>query len=318
MPAYFYDADGDDRDIEISEASLAEVQEHQLLWIDILRSDAETLRAVAKLLQLSPVSLDQIASGGQPKQLDSFEDHFQFSLPVAPGSTGLSERVDYLVAKRWLLTIRDGDLAYFEDFRAKDRGESLCGRLTPAAMAASLLDWHLEAYRADISTVEKLIDRIDAAVLEERERRPPLAALAKLRTRVGVLRSRLGEHRPIIHGILRSDFTHVSGLPHAEHFTALERRFERTEDMIDRAREIITGSFDLYATRTAQDTNKLVKMLTLVTVVIGLAGAIAGIFGMNFETSIPKSGLAGFYLAVGSMVVLSVITFALAVWRKWL
>ena len=318
MPAYFYDADGDDCEVDISEASLAEVQAHQLLWIDILRSDADALQAVAKLLELTPESLNLIVGGGQPKQLDSFESHFQFSLPIAPGSTGHSERADYLVEKRWLLTIRDGDLPYFDDFRAKDRGESLSGRLTPAAMAASLLDWHLEAYRTDIATVEKLIDRIDEAVLAERERRPPLAALAKLRSRVGTLRTRLGEHRPIIHGMLRSDFAHVAGLPHAEHFMTLERRFERTEDMVDRAREIIVGSFDLYATRTAQDTNQLVKMLTLVTVVIGLAGAIAGIFGMNFETPIPKTGLTGFYFAVGSMVFLSVIAFALAVWRKWL
>ena len=298
MPAYFYDAEGADREVE--------------------PSDGEALQSVAKVLALSDEAMHLIVGGGERNQLDSFEDHFQFSLPVAPGSTGQSERVDYLVAKRWLLTVRDGDLAYFDDFHAKDRGESLSGRLTPAALAASLLGWHLEAYRTDISTVEKLIDRIDEQVLAEREHRPPLAALAKLRLRVSVLRSRLGEHRPIIHGMLRSDFAHVAGFPHAEYFLILERRFERTEDLVDRAREIIVGSFELYATRTAQDTNQLVKMLTLVTVVIGLAGAIAGIFGMNFDTPIPKTGLIGFYAAVGSMVVLSVSAFALAVWRKWL
>ena len=54
----------------------------------------------------------------------------------------------------------------------------------------------------------------------------------------------------------------------------------------DRAREIVVGSFGLHATRTAQDTNQPVKMLTHVTVVIGLIGAIPGIFGMNFAVAV--------------------------------
>ena len=166
--------------------------------------------------------------------------------------------------------------------------------------------------------IEKGVDKIDTELLAEREKQPPLASLAKMRSRVSILRNRLSEHRPVIHGLLRADFTHVAGQPHADYFHQLERHFERTEDSVDRAREIISSSFELYATRTAQETNKLVRTLTLATVVLGFAGALSGIMGMNFDTPIPKSGLIGFFVTVSIIVVVSLATVALALRRKWL
>ena len=317
MTTFFYDAQGHDREVELSRDAITSVEDHQLIWIDLLRSDTDKISLASDLLSVSFEAVCLLGQGGQSKQLDSFETHFQFSLPVAPGPTGHSERVDYLVGNRWLMTVRDGDVPYFEDFRAQDRGESLSGRLTPAALTASLLDWHLEAYRSEISTVEKLIDRIDEAVLEAREKRPPLGALAKLRGRVGLLRSRLDEHRPIIRGMLRSDFFHISGHAHAEHFFSLERHFERTEDMINRSQAIIVGSFDLYATRTAQDTNQLVKRLTVVTVSMGLAEVIATIFSMNFDLPFTNTGVTGFSIVVGAMVAVAGLSWLFAVWRRW-
>ncbi|CAM3332748.1 hypothetical protein SPAN111604_15245 [Sphingomonas antarctica] len=59
-------------------------------------------------------------------------------------------------------------------------------------------------------------------------------------------------------------------------------------------------------------------MLTLITVVIGLAGAIAGIFGMNFDTPLAKTGLWGFLVTVMVMATLSVAVFMIARARKWL
>jgi hypothetical protein len=46
---------------------------------------------------------------------------------------------------------------------------------------------------------------------------------------------------------------------------------------VARARETIIGSFDPYTTRVAQETNQLVKALTIATVVTGVIGCAARI-----------------------------------------
>lgn len=69
-----------------------------------------------------------------------------------------------------------------------------------------------------------------------------------------------------------------------EHFQSRERCFERTLDAIDHGRELMQCSFDLFNIRVADSTNDLVRRLSFVTVMLGCVGAVARIFGMNFET----------------------------------
>ena len=44
---------------------------------------------------------------------------------------------------------------------------------------------------------------------------------------------------------------------------------------------MIVGAFDLYMTTTAQHTNDVMKVLTIVSVLLLPASLLAGIFGMN-------------------------------------
>ncbi|MEO7965257.1 MAG: CorA family divalent cation transporter, partial [Gemmatimonadaceae bacterium] len=251
-------------------------------------------------------------------RLETYESYFQFSVPLPPRTGADGTRLDFIVGKQWLLTIRDCDIPFLAAFREQDRGESMKGKLTPAALAASLMDWHLETFQVELSEIQKAVDKIDTEILEERERRPPLTILAAMRARVSKLRATLGEHRAIIHGLLRPDFDWLADSPEVVYFKALESHFHRAEDGVERARETVIGSFELYATRTAQDTNQLVRALTIVTVVIGMAGAIAGIFGMNFDTPIAHAGSRGFVIVTVAILVLAVVTLVVARLRKWM
>jgi magnesium transporter len=317
MRAYLYDSVRPSQELNLTREAVASVGADQLLWIDIRRSDEDALDFVSKTLSISAEALEAVRFGGQVRQLDSFHTHFQFSLPLAPGATAQTARIDFLVNDRWLLTVYDGNEPYFDAFRANDRDDDHRGRLTPTVLTASLLDWHLENYRSDIFMVEKLIDRIDETILAAKDERPPLASLAKLRSRVGLLRSRLDEHRPILRGMLRSDFAQIAGLPHSQHFDAIHRHFERTEDMVNRAQGIIIGSFELYATRTAQDTNELVKRLTVVTISMGLAEMIPTLFSMNFDIPFTNTGWHGFSIVVVAMAIIAAGSWLFAMWRKW-
>lgn len=319
VQAFLYDSQGQDSEVELSGATLASVGEHQLLWIDLARSERKAVAAAADILDLPPEAVGLIQQPPDPSRLDKFEEHIQFSLPLPPKpGRPMAERLDFLIGETWLLTVRDGEVEFLEKFREQDKGETLTGNLTPAALAASLLDWHLEAFHAALSAIEVAIDGIDENVLQSKEKRPPLSTLAAMRRRVSRLREALSEHRPIIHGLLRPDVHSIAQVPAAEHYQRLEAHFDRVEDGLKRVTESVVSSFDLYATRTAQDTNRLIRALTLITVITGFIGAIAGVFGMNFDAPFAHSGMFGFEIVTGTMVGLSVLVIVVAIWRKWL
>ncbi|NJM54045.1 MAG: hypothetical protein HC846_12085 [Blastocatellia bacterium] len=76
--------------------------------------------------------------------------------------------------------------------------------------------------------------------------------------------------------------------------------------------------FDLFATKSAQVTNDLVKRLTFVTIILGVLGVIAGIFGMNLEAKELFEAEGGFWLSLGGMILIAVALTLLAKFKKWI
>jgi Mg2+ and Co2+ transporter CorA len=72
------------------------------------------------------------------------------------------------------------------------------------------------------------------------------------------------------------------------------------------------------ASRDGIETNTLVKILTIVTAVLGSFGAVAGIFGMNVKATVFEGGDLTFAVIIGTVFVTSggVIIFARI--KKWI
>ncbi len=318
VTAYLYDANGHDRELDAASIT-AKIPTDQLLWVDAERDDWDGMAAAAKSLGVAPEAIESLADPEFTGSIERFAAHYQFRLPIAPEHGKARDgRIDFLIGSNWLITIRDGDVPFLTEFRDQDKAETVIGNLTASLLAAALLYSHLESYFAAIAKIDTATDGLDEAVLAERKERVLLPRLAAMRRRVTALRRRLGDQRSVFHGLVRPELDIGDDATAREHFVSLERRFERAVDALDRARDSITSSFELFATKTAQDTNQLVKVLTLATVALGLVGAVAGVFGMNFQTRFSQTGETGFWLVVGSTVGVSVILAIVAKWRGWL
>ncbi|QXQ04829.1 CorA family divalent cation transporter [Sphingosinicellaceae bacterium] len=320
MRAYLYDAEGRDREVDADAATVADTGDHQLLWFDLKRDDSAGLRAVSDLLSLAPEVRAALAAPGDTFRLSNYEGHFDFSVPAPPVDDRRSDgRLDFVVAETWLVTVRDHEIQFLVDFRDQDRGESLKGALTPAVLAASLLDWHLESYYDAITEVGKALDELDGKVLASKTSASILESLAAMRHRVALLRVAVADQRPLFHGLVRPDFAPIANDAEAlGSYQALAARYDRVVDSVDRARDAVVGSFDLFASKTGQETNDLVKVLTFLTVIIGIASAIAGLFGMNFDVPFEKTGAAGFYSVVIALALLVILAAVVARRRRWI
>ena len=314
--AYFYDAEGRDREIALDEIGAShDLGPDQLVWFDVERGDEALLKRLAPMLELNPETIRTILSKKDLTRIVSFENYFQFTVTSA-GSE--KPQIDFVVGKEWLLTVRDEAVEYFQSYRDRDQGESLLGRLSPLVLAASLLDWHFEEFQQASADIQRKLDHIDASILGRRRTRPPLTTLARARTEAARMRRRLDSHGPLVNALLRPDFAPVAEEKQGEFFSVLESHFERAKASLERAREGIASSFDLYATKTTQDTNDLVRLLTLVTVATGLGAALAGIFGMNFDIALFHTGLTGFSVAVAIILAVTGTIFLIAWLRGWL
>lgn len=102
-----------------------------------------------------------------------------------------------------------------------------------------------------------------------------------------------------------------------EDYKRLEDRLQQAIDTVDTTREMIVGSFDIFMTRTAQTTNDIMKRLTIVSVLLLPAAALAGIMGMNFKVEIFEWPWM-FWVTIALMLVVAGVTLIVAKRRRWL
>jgi Mg2+ and Co2+ transporter CorA len=97
----------------------------------------------------------------------------------------------------------------------------------------------------------------------------------------------------------------------ADRFRLLSERLEKALGEIENARPMVMGSLDVLMTRTAQRTNDVMKILTVINAVLLPALVAAGILGMNFRQSFFERREL-FWIVIAGMVALGtgIVAFA--------
>ena len=335
--AFLYDADGRDREVPVGEDMLVGLDERSLLWIDCDDRHDEALARVAALIDISPACL--LGDGEVRPTLDNYGSHFHFRVNAAPqhhedlpegdraaanpkpGADHDNVRtpgIDFVVCEKVLVTVHDGPVGCLDRFRRQDKADTLIGLLSPQALAASLLDWHLGAFFDEVTRIEASVDRLDERVLRETAHKGLLGRMVAMRRRVSKLRALLVGQRDVFYGLSRPDFALVTDSGTAGFYQALSARFERALDEVERARDLVTGSFELFTSRSSQLTNDLVKILTFVTAIIGFCAAVAGLLGMNFQLSIFQTGFRGFLAVTTGLALTALLSVVYARHRQWI
>ncbi len=222
------------------------------------------------------------------------------------------------MGNNFVVTVHDGEVEYFSEFRRREKGETQWGELDAERFLAILLDLHIVSYFNAMEELERRVDKFDEKVLKT-DLKPEdfLSRMVGLRADISVLRRWLLPHRDLFYALARADFQQIVESDATEEYRKLNEHFKTAVDAIEHAREMILSIFDLYAAKSAQETNSLIRKLTFFTLVVGSLGVIAGIFGMNYQLSYFETE-GGFWFTVGAMVVIASTWAIIAKHRGWL
>jgi len=319
MVSRLFDAAGDDREIELDASAIKRLTDRQLLWVDVSGDDEGELRRVGELFALEPQSLRNLENPiGQPR-LDVLERYFEVNV-VAIGDDERPVPMDLLAGPNWVISVHHQKADFLDPFRQQLSGDRELGRIEAPSFLAALLDWQLGTYFKLVDELERGVDVLDERALrggDREDRTDLLAEMVQLRHRTGRIRRTIAPQREVFAALARPGFEVLATSESAAHFRALQARVERAIDAIENARELLIGSFDLYMTQTAQRTNDVMRVLTIVNVILLPAVVLAGIMGMNFKVAFFENTNL-FWLVIVAMVVIAAGSLAIARWRRWL
>lgn len=323
--AMLFDADGSDRSVDAGTIAISALNSQQLLWIDVQDDEAHDADAVlarlATQLELGDGAAVLLQNLGDGTQLRNFGDWFLAEAVAVEHEGELRFRgrgLAIVCGRNFVLSLHRGPIDFLDELRDRERADSRIGSLSAESFSASLLGWLVDSYLQAVTDFEAAVDRLEVSVLASRVHRECLPELAQLRRGASRLRRMLAPHRHVFAALARPDFRPDEDGTADKHFRALDQRFERAMDAVENARDLVVGSFELFATRSAERTNDTMRALTFVTVLLGSLAVMAGVLGMNFQVPLFESGMRGFWIAIGAMAGIAVVATAVARWRRWI
>jgi Mg2+ and Co2+ transporters len=321
IKAYLYDASGADERIEIDDLDFAALDEDTLLWITVLQRDVKVLERVVERLDLKNIPLYSIVLGSKQPRIDKFEGVFRFSVNSVlfeGEETPIRVPIDFVVGRNFVITVHDGMIDYFEEFRRREKGETQFGQLDAESFVATLVDLHIVSYFRVLDEIDKRVDKLDSHVLKKDiETDLLLSEMVDLRKSVSKLRRWLMPHREVIYAFLRADFQQISESDSLDQYKLLANHFEHAVDAVESSRETVLSVFDLYATKSAQTMNIFIKRLTFLTLMVGTLSVISGVLGMSFKVDFFDSP-NGFWITIAGMLLLAGGSTVFARYKRWI
>jgi magnesium transporter len=325
LRATLFDANGRDREVELSPDITRGLGEDQLLWVDLDGRDPEAIEQLPTVFELPGETTKVLASDRPAAQLLRYPERVHLRLVAmesAKSADGPEGRepdasptsIDIIVARNVVITSHHGTTTAFDHFLGQVRGDSELGALNAADFLTILVDSVLAGYMELVEVIGRRIDALDEVALRASQSRAFLAEVVRLRRNVAGLRRALAPHRWAFAPLARPDFE-LEGL--GRPWPGIIDRLDQTLESVENARELLIGAFDVYMATSAQRSNDVMKALTILSAILLPAVVLAGVMGMNFKIGFfddPRN----FWLAVGAMLALAATVLAVSRSRGWI
>jgi magnesium transporter len=308
IEARLFDADGRDTAYDLFEHGLIDGDARRLVWVDVDGRSGDELERLADRMALPPGLAARLGTVAGRPSVQQYPDLIHLTIhSLEPGAEPAV--IDIVAGRNWILTVHDGSVPAFERIMGGIEGESRLGALDAGGFVAAIVDSIIIGYYEVIEDLDKEIDDLDEAALDRRPAEDVLARIVDMRRRIGRVRRLLAPHREAFAVLERPDMTLHEEL--GRPWPGLLQRFEGTMDLVDRLREALLGTYDIYMGRAAQRDSQVMKTLTIMSAILLPSVVLAGLMGMNFKLDFFDSA-ENFWIVIGAMITLAVVILTIA------
>lgn len=274
------------------------------IWLDLLGEPAPAIRALAEPFELDAASLEDAIDISLLPRIDE-HDHYVFvvleGLVVRSGERLTTSEIDIFIGEKFLITIHRDPFPAVEWLQAPTNAASTASLDSPARVTAFIAQLGTRRYLPLIEALEDRIDALEDMAMASDPR--TLTEVHALRRDVGLLRRSIAPQRDVFNDLAES----LHPVIDAQAARAFDRVFDhhlKIVDSLDGARGLLASVLETHRGAVADQTNEIVRILTVFSAVLLPMSVISGMWGMNF-VDIPLADWRwGFAALVGFMLLL--------------
>ena len=275
-------------------------------WINL---DGLNNNSIIEKLQnrfgLHSLLIEDILNEQRPKS-EEYDDYLYFTMKMLHNieeETIEYEQISFVLGVNYLLTFQEiaGDL--FDHFRERIRLDLGKVRKKKADyLMYRLIDIVVDNYYVIIDNIGEQIEKLEDN-LEENSTENTFRKIQSLRKELINLRKAVNPLREALGTIVKGETSFVEEENLRYYRDAYDNAIH-VMDTLDSYKDLLSSIMDMHINSINAKTNKVMKLLTVITTIFIPLTFIAGIYGMNFEHMPELKWIYGYPFVLGTMGVL--------------
>jgi len=286
---FSYDGDSlEEAEVTRAEDLAAWRSRRSVTWVDVDGlEDPERIGQVAQVFGLHGLAVQDVLNPIQRPKAEHYGDClFVVCRMLLPAEQGLaSEQLSLFLGPDFVLTFQQrqpGDC--LEPVRRRLRsGEGRLRRMGPDFLAWALLDAVVDGYFPLLESFGERLDDLEDTIID-RPTSDCIPAIHQVKRDLLSLRRAAFPLRDALASLLRDESPRITAETRMYLRDCLDHSFQ-VLDMIETYREIVAGLMEAYQSSVGNRLNAVMKVLTIIATLFMPLSFLAGVYGMNFDTS---------------------------------
>ncbi len=329
MEIFVYRNNSNKIEEDFTAADLPELldDENNVVWVDFLCETPEQISEVKPVLQnvfkFHHLTIeDCVETRNQPK-IEVFPDYLFFILHgVKPEETSSSnfvtKEMDGFLGSNFVVTFHTERFRSIKKVKQQIRATPYACKRGAAYLLHQILDYLVDLYMPIVDDFDAAINGLeDRVFLMKKGNNEILEEIMDLRRAVARLKRISSRQLDVLYRISHGEFDQIPDniLPF---YRDVYDHLLRISDLAESYKDLVSGLFDIHFSVTANKTNDVMKVMTIISTIMLPLSLIAGIYGMNFENMPELKSQNGYFLTLGLMFLVA-LGLLIYFWRKgWL
>ena len=305
MQRLFHKANAEASLVEIPLGDLeASLSQPGFIWLDLHSEPPDRIRGLGPMFGVDRDSLEEAIDISLLPRVDE-HDRYLFvvlnGLVIGTGERLNTSEIDIIIGGDFLVTIHRDPFPAIEWLQAPQNAQATTNLDTPAQVTAFIAQIGTRRYLPLIEALEERIDVLEDMAMSSDPR--TLTEVHALRRDVGLLRRSIAPQRDVFNELAES----IHPVIDAAAARAFDRVFDhhlKIVDSLDGARGLLSSVLETHRGAVADQTNEIVRILTVFSAVLLPMSVIASMWGMNFIEIPFAREQWGFLVLMGAMLLL--------------
>ena len=297
-----------------------EASDRHIIWVDIDGESHEADETLLSRFGIHQLAIQDALRPRHPPKIERFSDYlFVLLRGLDTKTTGIDFGVIQLsmfIGDRFLVTRHANPSVSANWLFDEIQGDTTIMNEGPGSLAIRLSNRLARRYVEILLALEPRLDEIEEQMFIQ----PDDTLLAELTGYKSQLRklTRIASYHEQIALRLRDADDSLIGAALSHEIVDLYEQIERTKSLANLHYQICSDLTDGYLGMSSHQLNRVMQILTIITVIFVPLTFLAGIYGMNFQNMPELSTGNGYFVVIAIMVVIAAVQLFYFRRKRWL